>query len=276
MKSTINLVLCFLALAVISGTNQACADGDPNDRPLTAAEKSYFSKILGTIDTALPRVPANWAAIQKPSTRPPKSVFEGSEKGSLKAVYKGEWGDQSRKSHQNDSPMAENNAEEMQRVMQELISATQSQDKAAYKQAEEKFKALQRKGQKPAPGKDRPVQDPSAADACLQVEVAVNQTVVGVRNAIPLNIAGVPKAFMADDGNPGKKGCPSAKAVAFLGSWGDGEAGGEYTYFRSNWRKGLPHTTAKNIVIEVRAREQRAKEYLRSVKWDELKALLVK
>jgi hypothetical protein len=299
MKSMIHLTLGFLILSVTFGAHHLFADGDGPDRPLTPAEKSYFSKTLGTIDRALPRPPAKWVAKAKPSTNPPNVVPEKFEKGPFKARYTGQWFDQSQKERQAQkiqeyamkSPPKQRDLDamekqmdalrkEQQEVMDELIKASQKNDKAALQKAQEKLQALQKKSQQASSGlfapQEQALKDFPISDACLQVEVTVNQTSVGLKKAVPLSIPGVPKAFIVDDGNPGMKDCPYGKAVVFLGAWDKGRAEGEYTYFRSNWREGIPHPSAKNMIIEVRASEERAKSYLRSVKWDALNELLVK
>jgi hypothetical protein len=299
MKSKIHLVLCSLILSVMFGTHQVRADGDGPDRPLTPAEKTYFSKILSTIDLALPRPPANWVTTEKPSTSPPNAVPEKSEKGPFKARYKGQWFDESQKQRQTQklqeysmkSPPKERDIEamqkqmdtlrvEQQKAMEELVKASQKNDKAALQSAQEKLQAIQKKTQQASSAIFAPheqmLKDFPISDACLQVEVTVNHTSVGLRKAVPLSLPGVPRAFMVDDGNSGMKDCPYGKAVVLLGAWDNGQAGGEYTYFRSNWREGIPHPSAKNMIIEIRAGEQRAREYLGSVKWDSLNALLVK
>ena len=128
MKSTIQLMLCSLVISVMFGTHQVRADGDGPDRPLTPAEKTYFSKILSTIDWALPRPPANWVTTEKPSMNPPNVVPEKSEKGPFKAHYKGQWFDQSQKERQIQklqeyamkSPPKERDIEAMQKQMNEL------------------------------------------------------------------------------------------------------------------------------------------------------------
>lgn len=299
MKSTIRLMLCSLVLSVMFGTHHVRADGDGPDRPLTPAEKAYFSKILSTIDLALPRPPTNWVTTEKPSTSPPNVVSEKADKGPYKARYKGQWFDQSQKQRQTQklqeyslkSPPKERDIEamqkqmdalreEQQKVMDELVKASQKNDKAALQNAQEKLQALQKKSQQASSTIFAPheqvLKDFPISDACLQVEVTVNDTSVGLKKAVPLSLPGVPKAFMVDDGNPGMQDCPYGKAVVLLGAWDNGRAGGEYTYFRSNWREGTHHPSAKNMIIEIRAGEQRSKAYLGSVKWDELKALLVK
>jgi len=299
MKTMIRLVFCTLVLSVMSGTNQVCADGDGPDRPLTAVEKAYFIKILSTIDTAFPKPPANWVVKEKPSTNPPLVVPEKSEKGAFKAHYKGNWFDQSQKERQAQklreysmkSPPQEQDMDamqkqmdlilkEQQKVMDELVKASQKNDKASVQSAQEKIQALQKKSREAtgtifAPH-EQALKDFPVSDACLQVEVMVNHTSVGLRKALPLITPGVSRAFILDDGNPGMKDCPYGKTVVLLGAWDSGRAGGEYTYFRSNWREGIPHPSAKNMIIEIRASEQRAKEYLKSVNWNALNALLVK
>ena len=100
MRSKILLVICSMVLSVMFGTYQVCADGDGPDRPLTPVEKAYFSKILSTIDLALPKPPANWVTNEKPSTSPLNVVPENSGKGHFKARYKGQWFDQSQKQRQ--------------------------------------------------------------------------------------------------------------------------------------------------------------------------------
>lgn len=299
MKSTICLVLCALILSVIFGIHPVRADGDGPERPLTPAEKAYFNKILSAIDRALPRPPANWVTNEKPSTNPPKTVPEKSEKGPFKARYKGQWFDQSQKQRQAqklqeyavkslpkegdiEAMQKEQDVlrEEQQKVMEELVKASQENDKAALQRAQEKFQALQKKSRQAsstlfAPN-EQVLKDFPISDACLQVEVTVNHTSVGLKKAVPLRLTGVPRAFMCDDGDPGRKDCPYGKAVVFLGAWDNGQAEGEYTYFRSNWREGIPHPSAKNMIIEIRASEQRAREYLRAVKWDSLNVLLTK
>jgi len=299
MKSAIQLVFCSLVLSVVFGTHQVLADGDGPDRPLTPVERAYFSKILSTIDLALPRPPANWVTTEKPSTSPPNVVPEKSEKGPFKAHYKGQWFDQSQKQRQTQklqeysmkSPPKERDIEamqknmdalreEQQKVMDELVRASQKNDKAALQSAQEKLQALQKKSQQASSmifaQHEQVLKDFPISDACLQVEVTVNHTSVGLKKALPLSLPSVPRAFMIDDGNPGMQDCPYGKAVVLLGAWDNGRAGGEYTYFRSNWREGIPHPSAKNMIIEIRASEQRAKAYLRSVNWDALNALLVK
>ncbi len=299
MKSTIHLMLCSMILSVMFGTHQVRADGDGPDRPLAPAEKAYFSKILSTIELALPRPPAGWITTEKPSTSPPDVVPEKSEKGPFKARYKGQWFDQSQKQRQTQklqeysmkSPPKERDIEamqkqmdtlhmEQQKVMEELVSASQKNDKAALRSAQEKIQAIQQKSRQVSGAifdpHEQVLKDFPISDACLQVEVTVNHTSVGLKKAAPLSLPGIPRAFTVDDGNPGMKDCPYGKAVVLLGAWDSGRAGGEYTYFRSNWREGIPHPSAKNMIIEIRAGEQRAKEYLRSVKWDALNALLVK
>ncbi|MDQ1331436.1 MAG: hypothetical protein QG578_1704 [Thermodesulfobacteriota bacterium] len=299
MRSKIHLVFCIMVLLVMFGTDQVFADGDGPDRPLTPAEKAYFSKILTTIDTALPKPPANWATIEKPSTSPPNVVPENSGKGSFKARYKGQWFDQSQKQRQTQkiqeysmkSPPKERDIDtmqkqmdsllaEQQKVMEELVNASRKNDKAALQSAQVKLQALQKKNQQAtgamfAP-QEQALKEYPISDACLQVEVTVNHTSVGLKKAVPLNLPSLPKAFMVDDGNPGNRDCPYGKAVVLLGAWDNGRAGGEYTYFRSNWREGIPHPSAKNMIIEIRASEQRAVAYLKSVKWDALNGLLVK
>jgi hypothetical protein len=299
MKFKFSLVIFTLALSVMFGAELVCADGDGPDRPVTPAEKAYFSKILNTIDQALPRPPANWVVKEKPSTNPPMVVPEKSEKGAFRSQYKGYWFDQSQKERQTQklreysmkSPPKEQDMEamqkemialqeEQQKIMEELVRASQKNDKGAVQSAQEKLQALQKKNRQASGAifapHEQALKDFPISDACLQVEVTVNHTSVGLRKAAPLSIPGVSRAFILDDGNPGNKDCPYGKAVVLLGAWDGGKAGGEYTYFRSNWREGIPHPSAKNMIIEVRASEQRAKDYLKSVNWNALNALLVK
>lgn len=298
MKSMFRLMICVMVLMLMLGTKEARADGDGPDRPVTPAEKAYFSKILNTIDQALPRPPANWVVKEKPSTNPPSVVPEKSEKGAFRSQYKGYWFDQSQKDRQTQkiqeysmkSPPKDRDIEamqmqmnavqeEQQKILEELVKASQKNDKAAVQRAQEKLQALQKKTREASGAifapHEQALKDYPISDACLQVEVTVNHTSAGLKKAAPAGIPGLSKAFMINDGNSGKD-CPYGKAVVLLGAWDSGRAGGEYTYFRSNWREGIPHPAAKNMIIEIRASEQRAKEYLKSVNWDALNALIVK
>lgn len=263
-----------MALTIAAAASMAHADGDAPQRPATKAEKAFYNKVLGTIAKALPAAPANWTVKEKPSTTPPKGVPEGSENGgSLQARYKGQWAAQSSKDNQ-ELPGA-SSAGEMQKAMEEMMTAMQEQDTAGYKKAQAKIQALQQ-GQMDAYSQQRkPKKNAPVKDACLQVDVRVNERAVGLKKAKAIEVEGPSMAFLVNDADPYKKDCPYGKAVGVLGAWKDPDVGGEYTYLRSNWPEGLPHTAAKNIIVEVRASEQRASEYLRSVDWEALKSLLV-
>ncbi len=299
MKSKIFAILFFLFLLVIFNVRLAWPDGDGPDRPLTAAEKSYFTKVFVTIDRALPRAPAQWTIAEKPSTQPPKAVPEKAEKGPFRAVYRGQWFNQSQEARQQQklreyamkNPPKQSDVDamqqqmdalvqEQQKIMDELMKASQRNDKVGVQKAQEKLKALQQRNQqsmnKVFAGQAQAVKESAVVDGCLQVEVKINETVTGLKKAVPVSIPGVSRAFRVDDGNPGMKDCPYGKTVALLGTWDNGNIGGEYTYFRGNWREGLPHPSAKNMIVEVRASDQRAAEYLRNVKWTALMDLLVK
>jgi hypothetical protein len=239
-------------------------------RALTPAEKTFFTRILGTIERALPPAPERWAATEKPSTAPPKDVAEGSEKGAFMVRYNGQWFDQSQREWQSRIPAdLATLQQEQQEAMAEMMQASQSRDRDGMKRAKEKLMAIQQRSLPSFPTKRTAV-----SDACLQVRVTVNDFAVGLKNAVPLSLPGVSRAFAVDDGNPDMRDCPYGKTVVLLGAWDNGRAGGEYTYFRSNWREGMPHPSAKNMILEVRASDQRAKAYLQAVQWDVLKGLL--
>ena len=235
----IYLTLCFLVLSMAFGTQQVRADGDGPDRPLTPAEKSYFSKILGAIDRALPQVPANWVTIEKPLTslrRPfPKNPRKARSEPIIRAsgLTSPRRNDRRRRfrEYAMKSPPRERDIEAMQKqmdvlqkkqqaVMDELVKASQKNDKVGLQKAQEKLQALQKKSQQASSAlfapQEQVLKDFPISDACLRVEITVNHTSVGLKKAVPLSLPGVPKAFKVDDGNPGMKDCPYGKVVILL------------------------------------------------------------
>lgn len=274
MKSKISLVLCIMILAVVSGMDQARADGDGATRPATAAEKSFYGKVLKTIDSALPQGPANWDVTTKPSVEPPKNVYEN---GSFGLKYTGSWFDRSQKPDPSAGMKShEQNSQAFQVAMQEMMQASQSGDKAGYEAAQVKMMAAMGKSQKITASQKQAPNKASINDACLQVEVSINNSAIGLKKAVPLDVKGVTTAFMLDDGDTANKDCPYGQGVVLLGSFGDADRGGEYTYFRTKLRQDLPYPKVENMVIKVRASEERVREYLGSVKWDKLNALPAK
>ncbi|MFA6004122.1 MAG: hypothetical protein WC881_08640 [Elusimicrobiota bacterium] len=290
--------LILIPLSLGLSPRPARADGDGPSRPSTPAEKAFFSKTLGTIERALPAPPAKWNPTEKPSLTPPSTVFEGVEKSGIRFQYKGKWFDQAQKTRQGqklqgaimdsaqgrDMEALGNQMEslqaEQQKIMEEMLRASQRQDKAAMAKVRGKLAEFQKRQQQALSGFSAPqeqaLKDSPISDACLEIEVTVNHTSIGLAKTAPLAVPGAERAFRLNDGDPGRKDCPYGRAVALLGAWDAGRVGGDYLYFKSNWRGGIPHPAAKNMIISVRASDQRAEAYLRAVKWDELKALIVK
>ncbi len=274
MKWKIFLVLSIMVLAVFPAMNQARADGDGPTRPATAVEKLFYGNVLKTIEAALPQAPANWDTVTKPSTEPPKTVFEN---GFYRLKYAGSWFDQSQKP----DPSAEmkfhgQNSQLMEEAIQEMMQATQSGDKAAYVAAQAKMTAALGNTENTVASRKRAPNKASDNDACLQVEVVINDTAIGLKKAVPIDVKGVANAFLLDDGNTNSKDCPYGQGFVLLGNWGNPDRGGEYTYFRPKLRQDIPYPKVENMAIKVHASEKRVKKYLHSVKWDKLNALLVK
>lgn len=274
---------------------QALADGDGPTRPLTAGEKTFLGKVFRTIEKSLPPATAGWEQTRKPAY--PKEVPEHVEKGAFRTVYRADWLDQSQKTQRQQklqNYMTKNqpkksdmeamakqmdmSIQEQEKIMDELLKATQRNDQAGVRKAQEKLNALQQKNQqainKTMAGQMQAVKESEIADGCLQVEIVLNETTTGLKKATPLKIAGAPRAFRLDDGNSGGKDCPYGRSVVLLGAWDNGRPGGDYTYYRGNWRKGLPHPSIKNMLITVRASDKRALDYLRAVKWSALNDLI--
>jgi hypothetical protein len=275
MKSKITLAASIMVLAVTAVVNQARADGDAPTRPATVAEKSFYGNVVKTIEAALPAAPANWSLITKPSTEPPKEVYEN---GSYRVKYTGSWLKSAKPDPSAGMKSLEMNSKAMQEAMEQLMKASQSGDKAAYAAAEAKMKAamggstqtLASASQKQAP------ESSPAGDSCLQVEVTINDTSIGLKKATPLNVQGAARAFLLDDGNKSNEDCPHGQGVVLLGPWGNPDRPSEYTYFRTSLRKEIPFPKVENMTIKVRASQQRVNEYFNSIKWDKLNSLLAK
>ncbi len=289
---------CLLAVLLCSG--MARADGDGPTRALTAGEKAAFSNTLDTIAKALPPPPSGWIVKVKPSSLPPATVFEKAEKGPGKLRYTGRWLDQSQKerraakereqamnakppsTREMDARMSatEKRMEAQKKIFEEITAAAQKGDQAAMKKAQEKLNVLQRENQAAMqemyPSQVKAAADAPIADGCLEIEVTVNETAVGLLRIKPLGLPGLQSAWQVDDGNPQMRDCPHGRAVVLLGAWRQSSTDRGYTYFRSSWPDGTPHTKVKNILVSVRASETRSRDYLSRVKWDELNRLLAK
>ena len=297
MKSRNILFPILIAVFVLIQAQHALTDGDGPSRPLTAVEKTYLGKVFGTIEKSLPPAPAGWTQTRQPAF--PKEVPEHVEKGAFRTIYQADWLDQSQKTQRqqklqdymvknqpkkNDMDDMEKqmnvSMKEQEKIMDELMKASQRNDQAGIKKAQEKLNALQQKNQqsmnKVMAGQKQAVKESEIVDGCLQVEIVLNETTTGLKKASPLKIAGAPRAVRLDDGNSGGKDCPYGRSVVLLGAWDNGRPGGEYTYYRGNWREGLPHPSIKNMLITVRASDKRALDYLRTVKWSALNDLIAK
>lgn len=274
MKSKAPLIVCCMVFAVVSAVSQARADGDGPTRPATIAERAFYGNVLKTIDTALPPAPANWRAVTKPSTEPPKNVYEN---GSYRLKYEGNWLDQSQKPDPSaEMKSHEQNSQAMQEAIEQMMRASQSGDKEAYKAAQAKMMEAMGGSKQAVASRKQQSKNPPISDACLQVEVVINNTAIGLKKAVPLNVKGVINAFMLDDGNKDNKDCPYGQGVVLLGSWGNADRGGEYTYFRPKLRQEIPHPKVENMAIKARASKERVNKYFNAVKWDKLNALMVR
>ena len=297
MKSKNILALICIAFFVLLHAQQALPDGDGPSRPLTTGEKTFLDKAFRTIETSLPPAAAGWEQTRKPAL--PKQVPEHVEKGAFRTLYQADWLDQSQKTQRqqklqdymmknqpkkNDMDAMEKqmnaSMKEQEKIMEELMKASQRNDQAGVRKAQEKLNALQQKNQqsvnKAMAGQTQAMKESELVDGCLQVEIVLNETTTGLKKASPLKIAGTPRAFRLDDGNAGGKDCPYGRSVVLLGAWDNGRPGGEYTYYRGNWREGLPHPSIKNMLISVRASDKRALDYLRTVKWSALNDLIAR
>ncbi|MBP7737375.1 MAG: hypothetical protein KA369_15450 [Spirochaetes bacterium] len=271
MKKIISLFL-FLLLASVFGLYNLSADGDAAQRQPTAAEKAYFKKVLGAIDKALPAPPKNWTADTKPLIEGPKTVNVNCEKGDalyFNAIYKGRW--ENRGGTNDDS-----GGQSAQELAQEMMRASQSGDKAAYKRASEKMMALGKKNVDTANAKRKAIDSIDPKDKALEVEIQVNAHDASLRRAEPLKLAGNLRAFITDGSYTGKGDETRVRGVVLLGTWDNGETRSEYTYYKSNWRSGIPHPSSKNMCVEVTGAEKRVREYLQGINWSALNAQLVK
>jgi hypothetical protein len=274
MKSKIPLILCLMLFIVVITGNQARTDGDAPSRPATVPEKNFYGNVLKTIDSALPPAPANWKAVTKPLIEPPKEVFEN---GSYRAKYTGSWLNQAQKPDPAAGMMIPGqNSAALEEAMQQMMKASQSGDTKAFEAAQAKMMGAMGSSKQTLAARKQPTDESSAGDSCLQVEVVINDTAIGLRKSTPLNISGIGKAFLLDDGNKSMKDCPYGQGVVLLGRWGKADPAGEYTYFRTSLRKEIPFPKVENIAVKVRASKERINEYLNSVKWDKLNSLLAK
>jgi hypothetical protein len=295
MKSKNILFLILIVFFVLLFAQQTLADGDGPSRPLTAGEKAFLGEVFRTIEKSLPPAAAGWEQTRKPAY--PKEVPDHVEKGAFRTVYRADWLDQSQKTQRqqklqnymtNNQPkksdmeaMAKQmdmSIQEQEKIMEELLKASQRNDQAGVRKAQEKLNALQQRNQqsmnKAMAGQMQAVKESEMVDGCLQVEIVLNETTTGLKKASPLKIAGAPRAFKLDDGNSGGKDCPYGRSVVLLGAWDNGRPGSDYTYYRGNWRNGIPHPSIKNMLITVRASDKRALDYLRAVKWSALNDLI--
>jgi hypothetical protein len=122
------------------------------------------------------------------------------------------------------------------------IAAAQKGDQAAMKRAQDKLNALQRENQAAMQEMYSPqtkaAADTPITDACLEIEVKVNETTAGLQRVKPLGLLGLQSAWLVNDGNPRMSDCPYGRAVVLLGAWKQGSTDRGYTYFRSSWPEG--------------------------------------
>ena len=288
--------IAIMLLMILCSVNHVLADGDGPSRPVTQAEKEYFSKLYGTLQQALPQAPSGWTVVSRPNMNIPETVPAGSEKSSFITRISGKWFDDSQKKRleqktqdaamrahppsQAELKKFEDAMNEQQKLYEEFQKAAAKGDQEAMKKIQAQLVAQQiitKQAMAPmnAPY-EKAQQEYAIKDACLEVQIEVNQYTKGIKDLKPANISGLTMAFRNGDGNKDNKDCPYDSIEAFLGPWKETSKDRGYTYFRAKLEPGQPHTSVKTFMIVVKASEQRALDYLKSVKWPLLQAMLAK
>ena len=132
--------------------------------------------------------------------------------------YTGQWFDQSRKELRaakereyamNAKPPSaremdarinatEKRMDAQKKIYEEITAAAQKGDQAAMKKAQEKLNVLQREDQAAMqemyPSQPKAAADAPIVDGCLEIDVTVNETAVGLLRIKPLGLPGLPSA----------------------------------------------------------------------------------
>ncbi|MCX5908835.1 MAG: hypothetical protein NTY64_17080 [Deltaproteobacteria bacterium] len=283
-------------LMILFSVNHVIADGEGPPRPVTQAEKEYYSKLYGTLEQALPQAPSGWTVVSKPNMNIPETVPAGSEKSSFITRISGKWFDDSQKKRleqktqeaamkagppsQADLKRIEDAMNEQRKLYEEFQKAAAKGDQETVKKIQAQLVVQQSITKQAMASMNAPYekaqQEYAIKDACLEVQIEVNQYTKGIKDLKSANIPGLTMAFIHGDGNKDIKDFPYDSIVAFLGPWKETSKDRGYTYFRAKLEPGQPHTSMKTFMIVVKASEQRAFDYLKSVKWPMLQAILVK
>jgi hypothetical protein len=280
----------WLLLFLLARTGFILAEGET--RPITSAEKEFFSKVMSTFAKALPPGPEGWTQHHTSSVIPPERVALGAEKHPLFLSYYINWKDTKRvdaydaKSKQmlmqqaNQKPDPKAQAElmaEYNRISKELESALRKSDKAEIQRLQKEMSVVGEKMKNLSAPLVQTVQNVTS-DSPHDIEVNVKLTTnkfsesLGKGAIAEAPIDGV-LIYRVNSVRRGGTGWKDGETYAFVGNWKNvSQSGG--TEMASPTNPKLPYTAVQAIVVTVGAEKARGRAFLEKINWTALKSLI--
>lgn len=282
-------VVCALCIA-----SSAMADG--SSRLATAAERAFYSRVMETIQKALPSPPVGWEITFQTETDAPQRVAVGLEKHPYSLTYNAEWVNapardkmerQRRELMQEAASGAVTNSGDEALIKQIEVLTAQAADAAQsgnyaeaqkiQKQMEPLVAKLQDSMEEKTCGVDQMLADTAVRDIGASILVSVNSYGFAAGGQIERisPVAGNDKVFR-EPGEEHYTGEISEHGVTtvLLGQGWKEARDGENVHYEAPENLSAPHTTAYTIMVEVQADQERSAAIIKAIDWNLLKTLL--